>query len=282
MKIGLAIHSTDFAMSPIELAKEAEQRGFYSLYLPEHTHIPTSRRTPPPTGDEVLAEEYKRSLDPYVALAAAAAVTSKIRLGTGVGLVAQHDTITFAKELATLDLLSGGRLVLGIGYGWNREEMENHGIDVKRRRALVREKMLAMQELWSNEVAEFHGEFVSFEASWLWPKPVQQPRPRVLIGGAAGPKLFAHIAEYADGWIPIGGAGIREALGDLRRALEQRGRDPAALHVAPLGILPDRAKLDYYASIGVTEAVLRLPSRPRDAVMPVLDEFTKHLSQESA
>jgi probable F420-dependent oxidoreductase len=282
MKIGLAIHSTDFSMSPIELAKEAEERGFYSLYLPEHTHIPTSRRTPPPTGDEVLAEEYKRSLDPYVALAAAAAVTSKIRLGTGVALVAQHDTITLAKELATLDLLSGGRLVLGIGYGWNREEMENHGVDVKRRRALVREKMLAMQELWSREVAEFHGEFVSFEASWLWPKPVQQPRPRVLIGGAPGPKLFAHIAEYADGWIPIGGAGIREALGDLRQALEQRGRDPAALHVAPLGILPDRAKLDYYASIGVTEAVLRLPSKPRDAVMPVLDEFTKHLSQESA
>ena len=277
MKIGLALHSTDLSMSPIELAKEAEERGFYSLYLPEHTHIPTSRRTPPPTGEEVLAEEYKRSLDPYVALASAAAVTSKIRLGTGVALVAQHDTITFAKELATLDFLSGGRLVLGIGYGWNREEMENHGIDVKRRRALVREKMLAMQELWSSEVAEFHGEFVSFEASWLWPKPVQQPRPRVLIGGAPGPKLFAHIAEYADGWIPIGGAGVREALGDLRLALEQRGRDFGALHVAPLGILPDRAKLDYYESIGVTEAILRLPSKPRDTVMPVLDEFTQYL-----
>jgi probable F420-dependent oxidoreductase len=264
MKIGLAIHSTDLSMSPIELAKEAEERGFYSLYLPEHTHIPTSRRTPPPTGEEVLAEEYKRSLDPCVALAAAAAVTSKIRLGTGVALVAQHDTITFAKELASLDFLSGGRLVLGIGYGWNREEMENHGIDVKHRRALVREKMLAMQELWSREVAEFHGEFVSFEASWLWPKPVQQPRPRVLIGGAPGPKLFAH------------------TLLDLRRALEQRGRDPGALHVAPLGILPDRAKLDYYESIGVTEAILRLPSKPRDAVMTVLDEFTKHVRQESA
>jgi probable F420-dependent oxidoreductase len=277
MEIGLAIHSTDLCMSPVELAREAEQRGFYSLYLPEHTHIPTSRRTPPPTGEEVLAEEYKRSLDPFVALAAAAAVTSKIRLGTGVALVAQHDTIALAKELATLDFLSGGRLVLGIGYGWNLEEMENHGIDVTRRRALVREKMLAMQALWSSEVAEFHGEFVSFEASWLWPKPVQQPRPRVLIGGAPGPKLFAHIAEYADGWIPIGGAGVGAALGELRRVLEQRGRDAAALHVAPLGVLPDRAKLDYYESIGVTEAILRLPSRPRDAVMPVLDEFTRHL-----
>jgi probable F420-dependent oxidoreductase len=277
MKIGVTIHSTDLSMSPVELAREAEERGFYSLYVPEHTHIPTSRRTPPPTGDEVLAEEYKRSLDPCVALGAASALTSRIRLGTGIALVAQHDVITFAKQLATLDLLSGGRLVLGIGYGWNREEMENHGIDVKRRRALVREKMLAMQELWSQEVAEFRGEFVGFEASWQWPKPVQQPRPRVLIGGAPGPKLFQHVAEYADGWIPIGGAGLREALPELRRALQERGRDPEALHVVPMGILPNRRKLDYYASIGVTEAVLRLPSAPRDEVLPVLDDFSRYL-----
>jgi probable F420-dependent oxidoreductase len=277
MKIGVTIHSTDLSMGPVELAREAEQRGFYSLYVPEHTHIPTSRRTPPPTGDEVLAEEYKRSLDPCVALGAASALTSRIRLGTGIALVAQHDAITFAKQLATLDLLSGGRLVLGIGYGWNREEMENHGIDVKRRRALVREKMLAMQELWSQEVAEFRGEFVGFEASWQWPKPVQQPRPRVLIGGAPGPKLFQHVAEYADGWIPIGGAGLREALPELRRAVQERGRDPEALHVVPMGILPNRRKLDYYASIGVTEAVLRLPSAPRDEVLPVLDDFSRYL-----
>ncbi len=138
MRIGLAIQATDRSMSPVELAKEAEERGIYSLYLPEHTHIPTSRRTPPPTGEAELSEEYLRSLDPYIALAAASAVTSKIRLGTGIGLVAQHDPISLAKELATLDWLSGGRLVLGIGYGWNREEMENHGIDVKRRRARVR------------------------------------------------------------------------------------------------------------------------------------------------
>jgi probable F420-dependent oxidoreductase len=277
VKIGVTIHSTDRAMSPIELAREAEDRGYYSLYIPEHTHIPTSRRTSPPTGDEVLGDEYLRSLDPYVALSAAAAVTDKIRLGTGIGLVAQHDPITLAKQLATLDLISGGRLVFGIGYGWNREEMENHGIDVSRRRALVREKVLAMQELWAKEVAEFHGEFVNFEPSWQWPKPVQQPRPRILIGGAAGPKLFAHIAEYADGWMPIGGAGIQAALPDLRRAMEERGRDPGDLHVVPLGILPDRCKLEYYESIGVTEAVVRLPSKPRDIVMPVLDEYTRYL-----
>jgi len=278
MRIGVALHTTDLSISPVELAREAEARGFHSLYVPEHTHIPTSRRTPPPTGGDELSEEYLRSLDPWVALAAAAAVTERILLGTGIALPAQHDTLALAKEIATLDHLSGGRVVFGIGYGWNHEEMENHGIDVRRRRALVREKMLAMQELWSREVASFQGEFVRFEPSWMWPKPVQQPRPRVLIGGGPGRVLFAHVAEYADGWIPIGGAGVRESLPELRRALEERGRDPDSLHVVPLGILPDRRKLDYYAEIGVTEAVLRLPSAPRDRVLPVLDDFARYLA----
>jgi probable F420-dependent oxidoreductase len=277
VKIGVTIHATDKAMSPIDLAVEAEARGFHSLYIPEHTHIPTSRRTLAPTGTKELGEEYLRSLDPYIALAAAATRTTKILLGTGIGLVAQHDTITFAKQLATLDLVSNGRLVLGIGYGWNHEEMENHGIDVRRRRALVREKMLAMQELWTKVEAEFHGEFVRFERSWMWPKPIQQPRPRVLIGGAPGPKLFQHIAEYADGWLPIGGAGMAEALAELRTAVEARGRSFASMHIVPMGILPTEEKLAYYTSLGVTEAVLRLPSAPRDDVMPVLDAFAQYL-----
>ncbi len=277
MKIGVTLHSTDRSMSPVELAREAEARGFYSLYLPEHTHIPTSRLTPAPTGDETLGDEYRRSLDPYVALAGAAAVTEAIRLGTGIALVAQHDPIALAKQLATLDFLSGGRLVLGIGYGWNREEMENHGIDVKRRRALVREKMLLMQELWSQDEASFRGEFVRLEPSWAWPKPIQQPRPRVLIGGAAGPGLFAHIAEFADGWLPIGGGGVATALPELRRAFEERGRDPGTLHVVPMGVLPDERKLAYYASQGVSEAVLRLPSGVRDEVLPVLDDYVRYL-----
>jgi len=279
MKLGVTIHATDLAMSPVEVAREAEARGFHSLYIPEHTHIPTSRRTPAPTGETVLPDEYMRSPDPYIALAVAAARTSRIRLGTGIALPAQHDHITFAKQIATLDVVSGGRFVLGIGYGWNREEMENHGIDVRTRRALVREKMLAMQELWSRDVAEFHGELVDFEASWMWPKPVQQPRPRVLIGGAAGPVLFSHIAEYGDGWMPIGGAGLREALPRLQAALEMRDRDPKGLHIVPMGIQPDQAKLDHYAEIGVTESVLRLPGGPRDSVMPVLDEFARYLSR---
>jgi probable F420-dependent oxidoreductase len=275
MRIGVTIFATDRSMSPVELALEAEKRGFHSLYVPEHTHIPTSRRTPPPTGDAVLPEEYKRTLDPCVALAAAAAVTQRIRLGTGIALVAQHDTLAFAKQVATLDHVSNGRLVLGIGFGWNEDEMENHGVAPRARRALVREKMLAMQALWTQDVAEYRGEHVRFAPSWSWPKPVQRPRPPVLIGGAGGPKLFEHIAEYADGWMPIGGAGMREALPKLRAACEARGRDPGALQVVPLGVLPDPAKLEYYASLGVTECALRLPSAPRDAVMPLLDDYAR-------
>jgi len=243
--------------------------------VPEHTHIPTSRRTPAPTGDAELAEEYRRSLDPWAALAAAAAVTSRIRLGTGVALVAQHDPIALAKQIATVDLLSDGRVVVGIGYGWNREEMADHGIAFATRRARVREVMLAMEALWASDVASFEGEFVRFEPSWQWPKPVQRPRPPVLLGGAAGPILFSHVAEYGDGWLPIGGAGIREALPDLQRAFEARGRDPATIEIVPLGVFPTEAKLDHYASIGVTEAVLRLPSAPRDEVLPVLDAYAK-------
>jgi probable F420-dependent oxidoreductase len=279
LEIGLTIFATDQSIAPAELAAEAEARGFSSLYVPEHTHIPTSRRTPPPTGDAELLEEYKRTLDPFVALATAAPVTTRLRLGTGIALVAQHDTLALAKAVATLDHLSRGRVVLGVGYGWNVEEMESHGVDPRRRRALVREKMLAMQALWSREVAEFQGEFVRFAPSWQWPKPVQQPRPRVLIGGAAGPTLFAHVAEYADGWIPIGGAGLRAALPELQRAFEARGRDPKDLHLVPMGVLPDAGKLDHYARLGVTEAVLRLPSAPRDVVLPVLDRYAAFLAQ---
>jgi len=277
MKIGVTIHATDRSMSAVDLAREAEARGFYSFYLPEHTHIPTSRRTPPPTGDAVLADEYLRSPDPYISLAGAAAVTERILLGTGIGLPAQHDPITFAKELATLDNLSKGRFVFGIGFGWNHEEMENHGINVKRRRERVREHMLAMQLLWSQDVAEFKGEFVNFEPSWQWPKPTQRPRPRILIGGAAGPKLFAHIAEYADGWMPIGGAGLAASLETLRAAVSESGRDASALHIVPFGTLPNQEKLEYYESLGATEVVLRLPSGTKEEVLPVLDDYMRFL-----
>jgi probable F420-dependent oxidoreductase len=275
MKLGVTMFATDRAIAPVALARAVEDRGFHSLYLHEHTHIPTSRRTPPPTGEAVLAEEYKRTLDPFVALGAAAAVTSRLTIGTAVCLVAQHDPLVMAKEVATLDLISGGRLVLGVGFGWNREEMESHGVDFRRRRELVREKMLAMERLWSEEKASFAGELVRFEECWSWPKPVQQPRPPVLLGGAAGPKLFAHIAEYGDGWMPIGGAGVGAALPALHRAMEDAGRDPAAVSVVLIGTIPDPGKLEHYASLGVTEVALRLPSSPADAVLRVLDEYAR-------
>jgi probable F420-dependent oxidoreductase len=275
MKIGITIHATDRSIPPAELAREAEDRGFYSLYIPEHTHIPTSRRTPAPTGEAELPEEYSRSPDPYISLAAAAGVTETLLLGTGIGLPAQHDHITFAKQIATLDVISKGRFVFGIGFGWNHEEMENHGVDVRHRRELVREKMLAMQALWANEVAEFHGEWIEMAPAWQWPKPLQQPRPPILIGGAAGPKLFAQIAEYADGWLPLGGAGLREALSLLRDAMSQQGRDPAQLRIVPMGVVPDEAKLAYYRESGATEAVLRLPSASREEVLPRLDQFAR-------
>ncbi len=196
---------TDTTISPVDLARQAEERGFSSLYLPEHTHIPTSRRTPAPTG-EPLAQEYRRTMDPFVSLAAAASVTSRIRLGTGICLVAQRDYLVTAKAVATLDVLSDGRFVFGVGYGWNADEMASHDLDPTRRRQILREKVLAMKRLWSDDVASFQGKHVHLAPSWAWPKPTQKPYPPIMLGGAPGPTLFKHIAEFADGWLPIGGA----------------------------------------------------------------------------
>lgn len=279
MQYGLTMFATDQSMDLVALAQEAEARDFASLWLPEHTHIPVSRRTPPPTGDAELAEEYKRTLDPLVVLAAAAAVTSRLRLGTGILLPAQREPLVTAKAVATLDHVSGGRLDLGVGFGWNHDEMEHHGVAYSERRAVAREHVLAMQALWSaDDAASFAGEHVSFSASWSWPKPVQRPLP-VLVGGGAGPKLFAHIAEYAAGWIPIGGAGLGSAIPELRSVVADAGRDPSTLRIVPFGSLPDHPKLDHFARIGVTECVFRLPSAPRDEVLPLLDRYAKLLTE---
>lgn len=273
MRYGLTVFLTDQTIDVVTLARVAEERGFNSLWLPEHTHIPTSRRTPAPTG-EPLAEEYRRSLDPFVALGAAAAVTSSLTVGTGIALVAQRDPIVTAKAAATLDWQSGGRFRMGIGYGWNVDEMEDHGVEPNTRRAHAREHVLAMRTLWEKEVASFEGEFVSFPSTWSWPKPRQQPLP-ILVGGAAGPALFAHVAEFAQGWIPIGGAGLTEALPRLREAVAGAGRDPSDLEVVPFGSLPDHGKLDHFEEIGVTECVFRLPAAAEPEVMKVLDRYTE-------
>lgn len=277
MRFGVTIFSTDLSMPVPELAREAEARGFDSVWIPEHTHIPTSRRTPPPTGDAELAEEYKRSVDPLVALAAAASVTERIHLGTGVMLPAQREPLVTAKAIATLQNLSGGRFELGMGFGWNHDEMEDHGVDPRTRREHAREHLLAMRALWTDEVASFDGAHVAFPPSWSWPKP-ERPVP-VLIGGGAGPKLFAHLVEYADGWIPIGGAGLSEAIPRYKAALEAAGRDPEPARVVPFGSHPTAEKLDHFREIGVTECVFRLPSAPRDEVLPVLDEQARLIAK---
>lgn len=270
MRLGITSFLTDKAMAPAALAGAAEERGFTSLYLPEHTHLPVRAATPPGLVDGVSLDDYKASLDPFVALATAASVTTTLRLGTGIVLAAQHDPIVLAKQVATLDHLSGGRVELGIGYGWNREEAADHGLDFDQRRRVAREHLLCMRALWQNDPAEFHGEFVDLDPCWSRPKPLQRRLP-VLIGGGAGPKTFAAIAEFADGWLPIGASGLTEALPKLHAAFEAVGRDPGEARVIPFGTIPSAAKLEHLAGLGVSEVVLRLASGSRDAMLADLD-----------
>ena len=277
MRFGVTIFATDQSMSVVDVARAAEERGFDSVWIPEHTHIPTSRRTPPPTGDDELAEEYKRSVDPLVALAAAASVTSTIHLGTGVMLPAQREPLVTAKAIATLQNLADGRFELGVGFGWNEDEMEDHGVDYRTRRTHARDHVLAMQALWRDEAASYDGEYVSFPSTWSWPKP--DTHVPVLIGGGAGPKMFAHIAEYGDGWIPIGGAGLGDSIPAFRAAVEDAGRDPDSMRIVPFGSHPSPEKLEHFERIGVTECVFRLPSAPADEVLPVLDEQARLIAR---
>ncbi|MYX14493.1 TIGR03619 family F420-dependent LLM class oxidoreductase [Streptomyces sp. SID8374] len=281
MRIATTIFLTDETVTPVRLARELEQRGFAGLYLPEHTHIPVSRRTPYPAGGD-LPREYGRTLDPFVALGQAAAVTERIGLGTGITLVAQHDPVDLAKQVATLDHLSGGRFTLGVGYGWNVEEAADHGVEWSTRRELARDRMALMRALWSAEPTAYEGEFGSVQASFAFPKPVREPRgpvvgPRTLIGGGAGPKLFAAIAEHADGWLPIGGRGLTESVPKLRAAWEEAGRDPKDLQVVPYAVLPDPGKLAHYAELGIEEVVLQLPPGGEREVLRVLDGYAAFL-----
>jgi probable F420-dependent oxidoreductase len=279
VRLGVTCFLTDRDMAPADLARAVEERGFASLYLPEHTHLPVRADTPPALVEGVRAEDYKRSLDPFVALATAVAVTSDLVLGTGVVLAAQHDPIVLAKQVATLDHLSHGRVVLGIGFGWNREEASDHGVAFGDRRAIAREHVLCMQALWRDDPAEFHGEFVDLDPCWSSPKPVQRPGVPVLVGGAATPANFAAIAEYADGWLPIGGSGLGDAVPALRRAVEEAGRDPDLLRVVPFGTVPTEAKLDHFARLGLDEVVLRVPSGSRSQILEVLDAYAAHVER---
>ncbi|MDL5202167.1 LLM class F420-dependent oxidoreductase [Streptomyces sp. ALI-76-A] len=282
MRISVTVFLTDETIAPTRLARELELRGFAGLYLPEHTHIPVERTSPYPAGGE-LPPEYGRTLDPFVALGQAAAVTERLGLGTGITLVAQHDPIDLAKQIATLDHLSGGRFTLGLGFGWNAEEADDHGVQWRTRRELVRDRMALMRALWSGAPTSYTGEFGSVRASFAYPKPVQEPRgpvvgPRTLVGGAAGPKLFAHICEYADGWLPIGGRGLSESLPVLRAAWADAGRDPAALQIVPYAVHPTPGKLAHYAELGIEEVVAQLPPADESETLKALDQYAPYVS----
>jgi probable F420-dependent oxidoreductase len=275
MKTGVVIFATDYAIRIDELARAAEDRGFESLWVPEHTHIPTSRRSPFAGGAE-LPREYKHTLDPFVALSAAAAVTRRLRVGTGICLVVERDPITTAKEVASLDLLSNGRFEFGIGGGWNAEEMENHGTEFKSRFRLLRERVLAMKEIWTKEEARFHGDFVNFEPIWSYPKPVQKPHPPILLGGESHHTL-QRVVDFCDGWFPRGrnADAILPGLADLKTRAAKAGRDMKTISVTVFGAKPERATLDSYAEAGITRSIFRLPPEGRDTVLPLLDQYAK-------
>ncbi len=273
MHVGVEIFPTDQTIGAIELAREVEDHGFESLWFPEHSHIPTRRATPwgGREGAPPLPEFYWRTFDPFVTLGAVAAVTSTLKIATGICLVAQRDPIHTAKEVASVDALSGGRFLFGIGYGWNKEEMAQHGTAYGERRAILRENILAMKELWTNDEASFEGDHVSIEPSWSWPKPAQQPHPPVILGGDAGPRTAADIAEFCDGWMPIGGRHALDKFSEVERACEAIGRDPATVELGVFGAPPDEAKLTDLAAKGASRAVFGLPQGPRDEVLEALE-----------
>lgn len=272
---------TDLAIAPDDLAKAAEERGFESIFFPEHTHIPTGRKTPFP-GGEPIPEEYKRTHDPLVALTAAATVTSTIKLATGICLVAQRDPIVTAKEVASVDFLSGGRFIFGVGFGWNVDEMEDHAVDPNRRRAIAREKILAMKALWTSDEGSFEGRYVKVPPSWSWPKPVNKPHPPILIGGGGTPSTFRHMAEWADGWLPNFIRGdFTSRVADMRAAFEKAGRDPASASVTVFGAPRDPERLEAFAKAGVERVVFGLPPRGADEVLPALDRRAELIARIS-
>jgi len=278
MKFGGAMFFTDYSMTATDLARTLEERGFESLWAPEHSHIPVSRKTPFPGGGD-LPKQYYDAMDPFVTLAAAAAVTKSLKLGTGVLLVQQRDTIQTAKLVASIDQVSQGRLLFGIGGGWNQDEMENHGTVFATRFKRMRESIEAMKEIWTKSKAEYHGEFVNFDPIFAWPKPVQKPHPPIHVGGAF-PQGARRAIRYGDGWIPVAGRGdLTDVLPEFRKMAEEAGRDPNSIEITMFGLGDDIDKLKRYAELGVSRVVATFPPGSPDEGKAAIDRWTDIMRQ---
>jgi len=282
MEIGAAIFFTDYSMAPTDLAVALEERGFDSLWVAEHSHIPMTRRFTHPLGEAALTKEYYDVMDPFVTLSAAAAVTKALKLGTAICLVIQRDTIQTAKAVASLDQISRGRFLFGIGCGWNAEEMEDHGTVYETRTLKMREQIEAMKEIWTKDRAEYHGKLVDFPPMMTWPKPVQKPHPPVLVGGAF--RLAARRAiRYGDGILPAapsaGSGSPEEFMPIWHRMAEEAGRSPQSLSVTLGGAPEDLAVLKRNRDLGVTRMTLRLPPEKEDVILPILDRWAKLIPQ---
>src|ERR1700733_12574507 len=277
MKFGASMFFTDYSMTPAALAQALEERGFDILWAPEHSHIPLSRKTPFPLGPE-LPKRYYDVMDPFVTLTAAAAVTTTLKLATGVCLIAQRDPIQTAKLVASIDQVSGGRFVFGIGNGWNQDEMENHGTNFATRHKLARERVEAMQAIWTQPTAEYHGEFVNFAPMQAWPKPVQKPHPPILVGGAF-PYSARRAVRYGDGWMPQVTEYARTPLLDLiprfRQMAAENGRDPASLEISIGGQRPDVDLIRQYQDAGVNRVSCSLESEKAAVILPMLDQWAE-------
>src|SRR5712691_3447846 len=278
MEFGASIFFTDYSISPAELAVALEERGFDSLWAAEHSHIPVPRRTPAPGGGE-LPKRYYDVMDPFVTLTAAAAVTKRLKLGTGVCLVIQRDTIQTAKLVASIDQISNGRFLFGIGGGWNAEEIENHGTDFPSRFKKMREQIEAMKEIWTKSKPEYHGEIVDFPSMMTWPKPVQEPYPPVLLGGAF-PWAARRAVRYGNGWYPNASSGDPlEYLPRFHRMAEEAGRDPQSLPVTLGGAPEDPDMLRRFRDLGVARVNFPVPPAKADEVLPVLDRLANLMRQ---
>ncbi len=278
MRFGLAIFPTEDVPAPDELARMAEERGFESLFFPEHTHIPASRDSPYPAGGE-LPPEYSRTYDPFVALTAAAAASDRLRVGTAICLVVERDPITTAKEVASLDRLSGGRFLFGVGAGWNAEEMRNHGTDASTRFGLMRERVEAMKAIWTEDEASYHGRHVNFDRIWCWPKPAQQPHPPVLVGGN-GPRVLDRVVAFGDEWMPnrLRDEEIIPRFEELGRRAAEAGR---SIPITVAGMMRDPARIERFERAGVHRGVFWLPATGRDDVERALERYTAAAEQYS-